>query len=159
MEISEERLEAWNATLASSNFFGGDDPSEEDNANWMTLVGAEPPTRFSNLYGWFLTVGCFTEEVRTSWPPSKKSNNEKKEGHGEETKVHSDSKESNSHKNEEEKEEIKKEENRTDKTFIQFAVKPLEADQDLDKIAQKILTIEIDGLEWSEYKITSYKTF
>ena len=73
MSVTEEQFQEWDAKLAENNFFGGDDPSKEDSDNYEALAGAEPPSKFLNLWGWFLIVNLFTQEIRHSWQAPKQA--------------------------------------------------------------------------------------
>ncbi|CAI2379689.1 unnamed protein product [Moneuplotes crassus] len=176
MAVTEATFQEWEAKLEGSNFFGGDDPSEEDNNNLKALDGSEPPATFPNVFGWFLVVKMFTEEVRSTWTApkgkgGKKDKKGKKEEKKEEVKKEEDddeddefddmfgededdaaAKEEIAKKAKEDKEK-KKKAAPVAKSIILFEVKPWEAEQDLDALAAKILGIEMDGLLWkTEFK-------
>ena len=164
MSVTEEQFQEWDTKLGEHNFFGGDEPSSEDNDNYKALNGTEPPSKFLNLWGWFLIVNLFTEEVRNSWQAPKGGKKEKKAEKKEEKKEEAPedddfdamfgededdaaAKAAAAEKTKAAKEKAKKE-GPIEKSIILFEVKPWEAGQDLEALAAKILTIEQDGLLW-----------
>ncbi len=172
MPVTEATFQEWETKLEGSNFFGGDDPSAEDAENFKALEGAEPASTFSNVFGWFLIVKLFTEDVRASWTApkgkgGKKDKKAKKEAKKEEKKEEEGDDFDDMFGDDDEDEEAKaaleakkkeakdkkKKEAPVAKSIILFEVKPWEADDDLDALAEKILAIEQDGLLWkTEYK-------
>mmetsp|Transcript_3020 Transcript_3020/g.3587 ORF Transcript_3020/g.3587 Transcript_3020/m.3587 type:complete len:220 (+) Transcript_3020:31-690(+) len=164
MSITDETFQQWDTKLAESNFFGGDDPSAEDNENYKSLNGAEPNSTFANVWSWFLILNIFTEEVRSAWtaPKAKGGKKGKKEQKKEEKKEEADDDFDDMFGEDEDdaeaaaaaaqkaKDSAKKAKKPAPiaKSIILFEVKPWEAGQDLESLAQKILTIVQDGLLW-----------
>ena len=167
MAVSEETFQAWETKLAESNFFGGDDPSAEDNENYTSLAGSEPSSKYSNVFGWFLIVNLFTEEARKAWTAPKAKGGkkgkkaDKKAEKKEEKKEEADEFDDMFGEDEDDAEALKaaaeknaaakkkaKKAAPIAKSIILFEVKPWEAGADLDSLASKILAIEKDGLLW-----------
>ena len=177
MSITEEQYQEWDTKLAESNFFGGDEPSSIDNEVYTKLDGQEPPSKYLNFWGWFLIVNIFAPPIRSAWPAPKQGGKKGKGGKKEkenkkeetepkeekdvddefdelfgETEEDEELKKQAAEKNKKAKEGAKKKEV-IEKSIILFEVKPWEAGQDLDSLAQKIIGIEQDGLYWkTEYK-------
>ena len=166
MPVTEEQYQEWDKKHAENNFFGGDDPSSEDNENYKQLEGVEPPAKHLNLWGWFLIMNMFTEEVRNSWSAPKgdkkggkkaEKKEDKKEEEDEddfdamfeETEEDKAAKASAAEKTKKAQQDAKSK-GPVEKSIILFEVKPWEAEADLDELAQKILTIEKEGLTWKE---------
>ena len=166
MSVTDEQFQEWDKKLAENNFFGGDDPSSEDNDNYKALNGAEPPSQYLNLWGWFLVVNLFTEDVRSTWQAPKAGKKGGKKGKKEDKKEDkkeeeddfdamfgededdAEAKASAAAKAEKAKKDAKKK-GPIEKSIILFEVKPWEAGQDLDSLATKIFAeIEQDGLLW-----------
>ena len=163
MSITDEQFQEWDKKLSETNFFGGDDPSSEDNDNFTALNGSEPPSTYLNVWGWFLIVNLFTPDVKKSWQAPKGGKKDKKEKK-EDKKVEDEeddfdamfdeneddaaAKASAAEKTKKAKEGAKKA-GPIEKSIILFEVKPWEAGQDLDSLALKIINeIEMDGLFW-----------
>ena len=174
MSITDEKFQEWDTKLAEANFFGGDEPTSEDTEVFKQLDGQEPPSKFLNLWGWFLIVNIFNPEVRNNWTAPKQGGKKggkkaKEDAKKEETPAEDEDDEfdamfgededdealkaSIAEKNKKAKEDAKKK-GPIEKSIILFEVKPWEAGQDLDSLAQKIIAIEKEGLFWK----TEYKT-
>eukprot|EP00345_Euplotes_harpa_P019160 CAMPEP_0168336108 /NCGR_PEP_ID=MMETSP0213-20121227/11336_1 /TAXON_ID=151035 /ORGANISM="Euplotes harpa, Strain FSP1.4" /LENGTH=69 /DNA_ID=CAMNT_0008341219 /DNA_START=13 /DNA_END=218 /DNA_ORIENTATION=+ len=68
MAVSEDTLKQWEETLSKASFFGGANPSSLDNENFKALNGTQPCSSLQNVWGWFLFVSFFTEDIRSAWP-------------------------------------------------------------------------------------------
>lgn len=176
MSITEEQFQEWDTKLSGQNFFGGDEPSSEDNEVFKKLDGQEPPSKFLNLWGWYLIVFIFNPATRDSWPAPKQGGAKKggkKEKKAEaavedkkeevpeaaaeeddfdamfgETEEDAELKNAAKEKTKKAAEDAKAKPGVIEKSLILMEVKPWEAGQDLDSLAEKILAIEQDGLLW-----------
>ena len=183
MEESKElNLKDLEARLEKNQYLGGDFPSNEDREAYEKFK-VHPPRDHVNLFAWYMIVGMFTEEVRKTWVEEQKKDNKaaggkKGKDKGGKDKGGKGKKEEAPAKEEEEddlfgddlfgggeedEEAIKAMAEKSKKTakappagksLVLFEVKVWEAEQDLDKLAAKILDeVTMEGLMWkTEYR-------
>ena len=181
MEESKElNLQELEARLEKNQYLGGDFPSNEDREAFEKLK-VHPPRDLVNLFSWYMIVGMFTDEVRKTWVEEQKKEKGGKDkggkGKGGKGKKEDKPKEEapkaeeeddlfgdDLFGGEEDEEELKKMQEKAKKkaakapppgkSLVLFEVKVWEAEQDLDKLAAKILDeITMEGLTWkSEYR-------
>jgi elongation factor 1-beta len=179
---NQDSLKQLEEHLTTNNFIGGSAPNGQDSLVYEQFGDNAPcVSTYPSISGWFLLLRYFSKDVKDSWiaedekkaatkkPAPKKE--EKKEVKKEDKTTADDVDDMFGDDAEEESEEDKKareERLRAEKekkkggakpaviakSLILLDIKVFELEQDLDSLAKKILTIELDGLFWkTEYKL------
>ena len=174
--IEETKVTEFEGKLKDNMFLGGNFPNVAD-AETLELFQKNKyvpdQTKFPNVWAWYSLIVLFEDKVVASWKktaapepkkggkPAKKPEAKKEEEKpaedddmdffGEQTEEEKKQLEELKKKKDDKKKEKKKE---VQKSLVILEVKGWESDQDLDALALKIQTVQMDGLQWkSEYKL------
>ena len=183
MSVEESLLADLEKKLSNNLFINGHQPSEDDATTFAKFEGAKcvpDQDKYPSVWAWYSLMVLFEDEVMKSWKgkPEKQQNQQKggKKGgkkneekpkekekekekggdddldlFGEETAEDIAAKEKMKEKNKDKKKKKKKE---VDKSHVILEIKGWDAEQDLEKLAKKIISeIKKDGLSWN----TGYK--
>jgi len=139
---------------------GGDLPNGEDARVFFEFNNATPnKEKFPNTFFWFQNIRIFSPVVLKSWA-EKAGGAAPAEKKGEDVDLFGDDDDEEEQKKLEELKKkkaaeagAKKKKDVVARSIVIFEVKVFEEEQDLDVLAKKIFTLEIDGLVWrTEYK-------
>jgi len=148
---------------------GGPLPGAQDSKVFFSLKAAPDHSKYPNFFYWYATLSGFNPTVVKAWGVKKEQHQQQRGGKpgakkeeapkSEDVDLFGDASEEDAAilaARKEEEEKKKKEKAKAPvigKTVVIFDVKIFEVDQDLDALAEKILTIEWDGLKWkTEYQ-------
>ena len=168
MGLTEDQYKELDAQLVESQWFGGDAPSDVDRTTLESFDGEEPPMTLQNLWAWFLVANLFSEDVRKSWVAKNagKGKKGKKEPKKEEKKDEEDADFDDmfgdddgeaaaaAKKVKDAAVKAKKAKKVTIfKSIVIFEVKPWEAEQSIEEMANQVMAIAMPGLVWkAEWK-------
>ena len=154
---NEEGLNQLEQHLAANTYVsGGDLPTGADAEIFFALNNTAPnKEKYPNLFFWFQNLRVFNPVVLKSW--STTATKTDAPAAEEDDLFGDDDPEEEARLEEIRKKKIaeagKKKKEVIAKSIIIFDVKVYEQEQDLDELAKRIFTIEIDGLTWrTEYK-------
>jgi elongation factor 1-beta len=172
-ETETKTLEIESYLSSNAYLSGGPLPGAQDSSVFFSLKAAPDAAKYHNFFHWFATLSMFNPAVIKTWGAAKKEQpkkgGDKKAEEAKETKkeasddlfgdddeatIAADKARLEAKKVEDAKKKAAKvKEVVIPKSIIIFDVKIIEEDQDLDKLAAKILEIKLDGLLWkTEYK-------
>ena len=162
-------VDAIESRLANAQWLGGQQPSKDDAEAFTGLNGTYPNVdSHPHAFAWFALVSRFTPAIRDSWAASAaapaKADKAKKGGKKEEPKKAAAAEEDEFDPFADDDEDDqdarmalkakaigkKAKPLPIAKSIILLEVKVWEADTDLDKLADMVKSIKMDGLEWKE---------